>query len=349
MNSISFKLVSFLLGLTALTVVSSIGPAQAQTARTNASFERSTATVAPMPGDAPTVTSVASTNLLPTNTTPPVEASASDTPVYAPLKTAEAATAPVKAPASAAINPPAASTSNPVATQPDQQPISTANNSVAPTTTQSQKTQSVALGNEQSTSPETTSPVNATGATPGTASTSAASLANQPQTPSSSEAAAESADTSVAQGLENVDITPGRSTRGGSSYIGIGGAIGLTGGTGIGQGGFLINSKIGLTRNISFRPSVVIGDETDFLLPLTYDFILQSADPFRPVPFAPFLGGGVAVSTDSDNEIGFLLTGGADFPLSRQFVANAAVNAGFFGDTTSVGISLGVGYTFSGF
>ena len=349
MNSISFKLVSFLLGLTALTVVGSTGSAQAQTARINSSFERSTATAAPMPVDAPTATSVASTNLLPTNTTPPVEASASDTPVYAPLQTAEATTTPVTTPEPAATNPTVAPTSSEAAAQLDRQQTNTANSSLAPTGTQSQKTESVAIGNEQSTSPETASAVDTTGAMPGTVSTSAASLTNQPQTPSSSEASAESADTSVAQGLEDVDITPGRATRGGRSYVGIGGAIGLSGGTGIGQGGFLINSKIGLTRNVSFRPSVIIGDATDFLLPLTYDFIIQSADPFRPVAFAPFLGGGVAFSTDGGNEVGFLLTGGADFPLSRQFVANAAVNAGFFGDTTSVGISLGVGYQFSGF
>ncbi|HEY9675659.1 MAG TPA: hypothetical protein V6D11_29720 [Waterburya sp.] len=349
MNSISFKLVSFLLGLTALTVVSSTGSAQAQTARTNSSFERSTATVAPMPVDAPTVTSVASTNLLPTNTTPPVEASASDTPVYAPLQTAEAATKPVTTPEPAATNPTVAPTSSEAAAQLDRQQTNTADINVSPADTQSQRREAVVTGSDQPTSPETTSAVNTTGATPGTVSTSAASLTEQPQTSSASEASTEQGDTSVAQGLENVDIEPGRATRGGRSYIGIGGAIGLTGGTGIGQGGFLINSKIGLTRNVSFRPSVVIGDATDFLLPLTYDFILQSADPFRPVPFAPFLGGGVAFSTDSGNEVGFLLTGGADFPLSRQFVANAAVNAGFFGDSTSVGISLGVGYQFSGF
>jgi hypothetical protein len=157
----------------------------------------------------------------------------------------------------------------------------------------------------------------------------------------------EQADTSVAQNLENIE--PGRATRGGRSYIGIGGNLGLSGGTGIGQGGFLINSKIGLTRNISARPSVIIGDDTDFLIPLTYDFVLESADPFQPIPFAPFVGGGIAFSTDGDNNVGFLLTGGADFPLSRQFVANATVNAGFFGDTTSIGIAIGVGYQFSGF
>ncbi len=349
MNSISFKLVSFLLGLTALTVVGSTGSVQAQTPSTHSSSGRSTLTEAPMPVDAPAETPIASSNPLTTNSTPPVEPSAQDKPAYAPLQTAESATTPVTTDNPVATQSTATSIPNSTATQPDSQQTNTADINLYPTDTQSQRMQPVAMGSDQPTSPETTPAVNSTEAIPGTVSTSAASLTEQQQTPSSSEVSSEQTDTSVAQGLENVDVVPGRATRGGRSYIGIGGAIGLTGDTGIGQGGFLINSKIGLTRNVSVRPSVIIGEDADFLIPLTYDFILQSADPFRPIPFAPFLGGGIAFSTDGDNDIGFLLTGGADFPLSRQFVANATVNAGFFGDSTSVGISLGVGYQFSGF
>jgi hypothetical protein len=156
------------------------------------------------------------------------------------------------------------------------------------------------------------------------------------------EVSSDKADTTVAQ----TELDPGRATRGGSSYIGIGGNIGLGGNTALGKGAFVINSKIGLTRNISFRPAVILGDNTDFLLPVTYDFVIQSNDPFAPVPFAPFAGGGVAVSTEGD--VGFLLTGGVDFPLSREFVANASINVGFSGDT-DVGLIVGVGYTFPGF
>lgn len=151
--------------------------------------------------------------------------------------------------------------------------------------------------------------------------------------------------TTVAQ---NVEVIPGRATRGGSSYIGIGGNLGLSGSPALGDGAFIVNSKIGLTRNISFRPAVVFGDDTDFLLPLTYDFVLESADPFAPIPFAPYLGGGVIVSTNGDNTLGFLLTGGVDVPLSSQFVANASVNVGFRNDT-DIGLMLGIGYTFPGF
>jgi hypothetical protein len=176
--------------------------------------------------------------------------------------------------------------------------------------------------------------------------TSAAYLTKQP-TASNSTASAQEADTTVAQNI-NTEINPGRATRGGSSYIGIGGNLGLSGSPALGDGAFMINSKIGLTRNISFRPAVLFGDDTDFLLPLTYDFVLESADPFAPIPFAPYLGGGVIVSTNGDNTLGFLLTGGVDVPLSSQFVANASINVGFRNDT-DVGLMLGIGYTFPGF
>lgn len=177
--------------------------------------------------------------------------------------------------------------------------------------------------------------------------TSAAYLAAQPNASFGSTVSSQKADTTTAQN-PNTEIIPGRATRGGSSYIGIGGNLGLSGSPALGDGAFMINSKIGLTRNISFRPAVLFGDDTDFLLPLTYDFVLESADPFAPIPFAPYLGGGVIVSTNGDNTLGFLLTGGVDVPLSSQFVANASINVGFRNDT-DVGLMLGIGYTFPGF
>jgi hypothetical protein len=178
---------------------------------------------------------------------------------------------------------------------------------------------------------------------PGTLQTSATYLQGKPQTASVPAASSSSpANKTVAQ------VTPGRPTRGGLSYIGVGGNIGLTGSNTLGNGSFAINSKIGLTRNISVRPAVLIGDDATFLIPATYDFTIQTTDPFEPVAFAPFVGGGLVVSTQSDNNIGFLLTGGVDVPLSREFVANATVNVGFM-DKTEVGLLLGVGYTFVGF
>lgn len=200
------------------------------------------------------------------------------------------------------------------------------------------------IDNEQQASFEATQDVISTEPIPGTVVTSASPLTTLPEA-FSGETGSSEMDSTIAQ----TEVDPGRTTRGGASYVGIGGNLGLGGDTALGRGSFVINGKLGLTRTLSFRPAAVIGDDTVFLLPVTYDFIIQGADPFAPVRFAPFVGGGVAISTDEDDNIGFLLTGGVDVPLSREFVANASINVGFIEDTTDVGLILGVGYTFAGF
>ncbi len=141
-------------------------------------------------------------------------------------------------------------------------------------------------------------------------------------------------------------INPGRATRSGSSYIGVGGNIGLGGETGIGEGSFSVMSKIGFTRNLSVRPSVLFGDDVTVLLPVTLDFPTENLEITR-LNVAPYIGGGAIISTGDDSNVGVLLTGGIDVPLTTQFTATAGVNVGFV-DDTDVGVILGVGYNFSG-
>jgi hypothetical protein len=178
----------------------------------------------------------------------------------------------------------------------------------------------------------------------GTANTSAADLKVEPVATTLPQMVNQpSTNSEIAQ----TDITPGRATRSGSSYIGIAGNIGLAGGnTALGRGNFAVISKIGLTNTFSARPAAIIGDETTFLLPITYDFTPKATDPFERVTFAPYLGAGALVNTNGD--VGFLVSGGADFPLTSQFTATAGVNVGIK-DQTEVGLLLGVGYNFSGF
>jgi hypothetical protein len=188
---------------------------------------------------------------------------------------------------------------------------------------------------------------------PGTVATTSAAFSDSTATTSSASnqtandgvASNQSASKKVAQ----ADIDPGRVTRGGYSYVGIAGNIGIGGGdSALGDGNFAVTSKIGLTRTISVRPSAVFSDNTAILIPITYDFAVQSSeDPFaEPLPFAPYVGVGAAIKTGNDeSRVGFLVSGGVDIPLNRQFTANAAVNAGFF-DQTDVGLLLGVGYNF---
>jgi uncharacterized surface protein with fasciclin (FAS1) repeats len=143
-------------------------------------------------------------------------------------------------------------------------------------------------------------------------------------------------------------VRPGRTTLGGPSYIGGGGNIGLSGDdTALGDSNFAVFSKIGLTRNISVRPSVIFGDDTLFLVPLTLDFTPRASAEVgqRTFAIAPYIGAGVAIEANLDTDFGLLLTGGVDVPLGTRFTLNGAVNAAFM-DETDVGLQLGLGYNF---
>ncbi|MEW6495037.1 MAG: hypothetical protein AB1589_21335 [Cyanobacteriota bacterium] len=135
---------------------------------------------------------------------------------------------------------------------------------------------------------------------------------------------------------------PLRATRSGPSYIGVGSNIGFRGDTRLSEGSANVFSKVGLTNTLSARPSALIGSNAAFLLPVTVDFAPGQTVGFRT---APYVGGGVAISTARDSTIGPLLTGGVDVPVSRQVTATAGVNVGFV-DRTDVGLLLGVGYNF---
>ncbi|MGJ5672932.1 MAG: hypothetical protein ACR9NN_04845 [Nostochopsis sp.] len=180
---------------------------------------------------------------------------------------------------------------------------------------------------------------------PGTVATSSSALTTQNQEQNQQPSSQLS---TPAPKVAQSDILPGRATRGGSSYLGIAANIGLNGGeSSLGDGNFMVISKIGLSRSLSVRPSAVFGDDTTILVPITYDFSFQQlGDTFNePVPISPYVGGGAAIKTGDDSESTFLLSGGVDFPLSDRFTATAAINAAFF-DDTDIGLTLGVGYNF---
>lgn len=179
---------------------------------------------------------------------------------------------------------------------------------------------------------------------PGTTATSSTALMQSSVVPPTAQS---NTPNSVAQIL----VDPGQPTRGGSSYIGVAGNIGLSdsGSTALGDGSFVIISKIGLTSSLSARPSVVLGDNAVILVPVTYDFSFQPVEAFAdPLPIAPYVGGGFAISTGDDSTFGAVLTGGVDVPITSQFTATAALNVAFV-DSTDVGILIGVGYNFGGF
>jgi len=130
-----------------------------------------------------------------------------------------------------------------------------------------------------------------------------------------------------------------------TSFIGVGGNIGITGNSSdISRGGFTILSKIAMTRDISVRPGVVFNEDVAVTVPVTYDIgNLQESIGF---PIAPYIGGGVAFSTGNNSQVGPLLSGGIDVPITSTLTATAGVNSAFF-DTTDLGVFLGVGYNFA--
>ncbi len=197
------------------------------------------------------------------------------------------------------------------------------------------------------TEPENTSKI--TAPIPGTTLTSADVLATGSVTGQFAEPTTQASSQTSTRKVAQAGISPGRVTRGGSSYVGIAGNIGIGGGgTSLGNTNFTVISKIGLTNTFSVRPAVVIGNDATFLIPLTYDFNVKSADAFsESLPFSPYLGAGVAVSTRSNDNVAALLSAGVDVPISSQFTATAGVNVGFFRNT-DVGLLLGVGYNFVG-
>jgi uncharacterized surface protein with fasciclin (FAS1) repeats len=130
------------------------------------------------------------------------------------------------------------------------------------------------------------------------------------------------------------------------NYIAVGGNIGLGGNTALGSGNFAVTSKFGITNNFSIRPGAVIGDDTVFLVPITFDFAFRPTDiGGSDAVISPYIGAGVAIGTGDDTDIGLLLTGGVDYPLSSQFMITGSVNASFV-DDTDVGLMLGIGYRF---
>jgi len=175
-------------------------------------------------------------------------------------------------------------------------------------------------------------------------STSASALTNKPKVAEKPATVSEPTK-KVAQGTP---IRPGRATRSGPSYIGIGGNLGFGGDSALGDGSFAIISKIGLTNNLSVRPTVLFRDNLAFLVPVTFDFVSQDAVAVSEdfvISAAPYAGAGVIISTGDDGTLGFLISGGVDVPLSRNLTATAGLNVGFV-DGAEVGLLVGVGYTF---
>jgi len=126
-------------------------------------------------------------------------------------------------------------------------------------------------------------------------------------------------------------------------YVGVGVGVGNVGDSDV---GFAVNSKFTLGDNVSVRPGAITDfdfddGQTHVLVPVTYDF-----NPITPNgKLLPYAGAGLSVETGEHEEVGGLLTAGADYRLTERLTANAAVNWSI-SDTSPVNGVIGVGYTF---
>jgi hypothetical protein len=199
------------------------------------------------------------------------------------------------------------------------------------------------------TTPDTTTPGTITPTTPGTITPTTPDTITPEVTPSTTPGP-DAPSQQVPTGTQ--ELAPGRPNRSGSSYVGVGGNIGIgDGDSGLSNSGFAIISKIGLTRNFSVRPSVLFnGGNVTVLAPVTYEFGDVGSALTAGYGFSvnPYLGIGVGIGTGDDSNTGLLVSGGVDVPISRDFTATGAVNAVVTGDT-AVGVLLGIGYNFAGF
>lgn len=143
--------------------------------------------------------------------------------------------------------------------------------------------------------------------------------------------------------VAQIDINPGQVTRGGLNYIGVGGYIGT-------DTGFSVISKIGLTTDLSVRPSAVIENDATFRIPITYEFFpIPPGENFTDsLRLTPYIGGGIVFTSEDSADIGAMVATGLDFPLGPRFTGNANVNVDFR-DDIDVGVTVGFGYNFAGF
>lgn len=155
----------------------------------------------------------------------------------------------------------------------------------------------------------------------------------------------EASTTEIAQldELDIEDVDPGRPTRSGPSYIGVGGNIGLAGDPiPLGEGAFAAFAKIGLIPRASVRPTIILGDDATILLPVTVDFSFQDFEALD-ISVGPYLGAGLGITTGEDDAVDLLLSGGVDVPFSDRFTGTIGINVAIF-DDPAIGVILGVGY-----
>ncbi len=114
-----------------------------------------------------------------------------------------------------------------------------------------------------------------------------------------------------------------------------------------GQTNFGIDSKFGVSDNLSVRPFIYLpSGGTDFGTALTYDFHLPTTD--NNLQITPFVGGAVDLNSTNGSSITTAsLVGGADLNLSDTVQLKAGVTVPLNTDSgQSTAVTIGAGFRF---
>jgi hypothetical protein len=115
---------------------------------------------------------------------------------------------------------------------------------------------------------------------------------------------------------------------------------------GSGQSAIGVDSKFGVSDNLSLRPFIYFPNNgTSFGTALTYDLPLRNTD--SSLLITPFVGGSVAVNTGDNSVTTIGLVGGADFDLSDSLRLKASVIVPLNNDRgQTTGLAVGAGLRF---
>jgi hypothetical protein len=125
----------------------------------------------------------------------------------------------------------------------------------------------------------------------------------------------------------------------GENYIGPSLSIGG------GQSVIGIDSKFGVSENLSLRPFVIFpSGGTNYGASLTYDFYVPQTSR---VKITPFLGGGVSVFSGSGvSETQGFFTAGSDFGVTENVSLKAALEIPVGSNNSNTAVILGAGFRF---
>jgi hypothetical protein len=114
---------------------------------------------------------------------------------------------------------------------------------------------------------------------------------------------------------------------------------------GNGQTTIGIDSKFGVSDNLSLRPFIYFpSGGTTFGSGLTYDFNLTNTG--NKVQITPFVGGSVFINSGAGSNTTVAFVGGADFDITDSVQLKAALNVPLSSNNSSTLVTLGAGFRF---